>query len=1119
VEFRQPLSSLPDAFSNCRDCLRIRTSRRGGTLETIVGREAELAAVERFLESVRVGPTALVIEGEAGIGKTTVWLAGVAAAEKRALRVLKARPAESEARLSFAALSDLLGEAFDETRAELPAVQERALAAALLRSDTDEHTAARTTATALVGVLTALADHEPILVAIDDVQWLDPGTEEALAFAFRRLPERVGLLLARRSDPGGELPLGLERALAADRLERIAPGPLSLAALHHLVAARTGASLPRPMLSQLAESSGGNPFFALELARALEVRADYAVGEPLPVPRSLEELVAARVDDLSDAARQAALAAASVSQPTASLLTEVLSAEHDVDAALVEAEEAGILVPELDRIRFGHPLLASMIYGSASRERRRQLHKRLAVVVSDPEERARQLALSTLEPNEEIAAELERAAEGAARRGAQQAAAELFGAALRLTPEEETEEQMRRTIRRASALFAAGDVSGARSLAEQAATSPVSSLRAEALHLLGEILWVAGTFEGATKRLESALAAAPGDRTLAERVYPKLVYFNVAHDPARAFELAEAAMEALDSGQAPGALATVVISRYWAGLLLGQSPRREELERWRELEEKAGPGAPKSVLPLIHFHSVDDFDAARARHDVEDEWYRVRGEDDWRAERQAHRSFVEFRAGEWDEAERLVEASCATIARLERPGPWTMAFRFRAIVDAGRGRTERARETLLPLIDEAARTGRAHWEALMLSALAIVEFADGHHEAVDRVLTRMRECLKATGIVDYVPDRSEPFHVESLVARGETERAGVVVERLEERGRVFPRLWIDVTLPRTRALLLAAEGDVAGALAALDELDLDRASLLPLDLAWTLLVKGRLYRRARQRRAAADALAEALEIFERLGAPVWAEQTRAELERVGLRRAPKALTVTERKVAELAARGLTNREVAAAAFISPKTVEANLARVYRKLGIHSRAELGARIEGAHRPRPATSRPPAGGRELATMLFTDLVRSTEIAHSLGDAAWAMVLARHDEALRRELARFSGEEIDTAGDGFFAVFDAPARAIQCALAIREAARGLGLEVRAGVHTGEVERKRDDKPRGIAVVTCARIMSLASAGEVLVSTTTRELVAGSGLEFEDRGEQELKGIDGARRVFAAV
>ena len=162
---------------------------------------------------------------------------------------------------------------------------------------------------------------------------------------------------------------------------------------------------------------------------------------------------------------------------------------------------------------------------------------------------------------------------------------------------------------------------------------------------------------------------------------------------------------------------------------------------------------------------------------------------------------------------------------------------------------------------------------------------------------------------------------------------------------------------------------------------------------------------------------------------------------------------------------------------------------------------------------------ATDRVLATILFTDLVGSTERASALGDASWSSLLARHNDAVRRQLARFSGDEIDTAGDGFLALFDGPARAVRCGLAVRDSLRELGLEVRAGVHTGEVERPPGDKPRGIAVHVGARVMTLAGSGEVLVSATTRDLVAGSGLEFEDRGEHELKGVEGRRRVFAAL
>jgi class 3 adenylate cyclase len=166
-------------------------------------------------------------------------------------------------------------------------------------------------------------------------------------------------------------------------------------------------------------------------------------------------------------------------------------------------------------------------------------------------------------------------------------------------------------------------------------------------------------------------------------------------------------------------------------------------------------------------------------------------------------------------------------------------------------------------------------------------------------------------------------------------------------------------------------------------------------------------------------------------------------------------------------------------------------------------------------RPAVS----SDRVLATVLFTDLVGSTEKAASLGDEAWAALLRAHNDVVRSELARFSGEEIDTAGDGFLALFDGPARAIRCGLAIRDALAGLGLDVRAGVHTGEVERPPGEKPRGIAVHVGARVMSFARTGEIVASSTTRDLVEGSGLAFEDRGEHELKGIEGARRLYAVL
>jgi class 3 adenylate cyclase len=161
--------------------------------------------------------------------------------------------------------------------------------------------------------------------------------------------------------------------------------------------------------------------------------------------------------------------------------------------------------------------------------------------------------------------------------------------------------------------------------------------------------------------------------------------------------------------------------------------------------------------------------------------------------------------------------------------------------------------------------------------------------------------------------------------------------------------------------------------------------------------------------------------------------------------------------------------------------------------------------------------PIGDRLLATLLFTDIVGSTDRLAQVGDAAWTSLLDRHHATVRQELALFGGVEADTAGDGFLALFDGPARAVRAGLAIRNALRRIGLDIRVGVHTGEIEQAADG-PRGIAVHLAARVLAAADPGEVLVSSTTHDLVEGSGLEFEDRGEHELKGIAGARHLYAA-
>jgi DNA-binding CsgD family transcriptional regulator len=911
----------------------------------IVGRDADVAAVERFLDRVAKDGGALIVEGEAGIGKTTIWRAALVSASQRDFRVLTARPAESEATFSYAGLADLVGEAFERVRDELSVPQRHALEVALLQEETDGQADARTTAMGFLSTLDALAVDGPVVVAVDDVQWLDRASQRALEFAARRLPKRVGIMSTRRSESRAGTSLGLLQALPADSVERVVLGPLSVAALHELIRSRLGTAPARPVLVRIASASGGNPFYALEIAAALAQHpAEQARGGELPIPDSLQELVMTRIRPLPDRSQEALLAIAALSRPTISTLSAALGAQDAAEAAIVEAEDAGIIVSEHGRIRFAHPLLGSAVYATASHERRRQLHRHLASLVSDPEERARHLAQSAREADSATATEIERAADHAARRGAQDAAAELFAAAARLTLDERRDDAAGRMLGEAAALIAAGDPGGARAVTEAALErAEAATLRAEANLLLAQIAWIEGEGQALIDYLERALVLADGHRRLSGRIHARLAE-TLLTDQRLALERAEAAAALLDEDEDAVLLAGVLLSEMFYRAQLGLKTPRSLLERALRLEERGAPNEQRSRVPLMWFGWMDELEAARARHALEDRWYRDRGEEAWRAERLGHLASAELNAGNWEAAEQMIEESCTTLEQMGlRIGPWVTVWRIRALVDLHRGRIARARETLAGLAENHERAGHHFFAGIARSALGSVELAAGDAEAADEAFVAFRRHLDAIGAVAAPGPRGDADHVEALVELGQLERASDALEYLEWSGRLIPRPWITVALPRARALLLAARGDVAAALSELTHLDAEAAARVPCEHGRTLLVKGRLHRRMKQRRAASATLDEAVAIFERIGARIWAEQARRELERVGLRRAPDELTASEQHVAELAAAGMTNREVAQAAFMSPKTVEANLARVYRKLGIRSRAELGARM--------------------------------------------------------------------------------------------------------------------------------------------------------------------------------
>jgi predicted ATPase len=361
----------------------------------IVGREEELAAIERFMQSDAAGARSLLLTGPAGIGKTTLWRYATEQCRQRGYRILVAAPAEAERELPFAALNDLLGKVLEECGGSLPERRREALEAALLQSTSDAASGRLAVALAVFDLLHAAAAERPVAIAIDDAQWLDAPSAAALHFALRRLQDDAVLLICSERESATTSPLGIER----DRTTCLEIGSLSAAALGRIIAAHTGEQFGRPLLLRLEEMTGGSPFFALELARTLG--SEPLALDVLPVPPTVAELLHDRIASLSRECRDTLLFVAALGQPRRATLDRVAPERAE---ALREALDAGILEANQDRIRFTHPMLASAIYASAPPQQRRDIHRAIAHNVGDPQQRALHLAHGTDGVDERIAA-------------------------------------------------------------------------------------------------------------------------------------------------------------------------------------------------------------------------------------------------------------------------------------------------------------------------------------------------------------------------------------------------------------------------------------------------------------------------------------------------------------------------------------------------------------------------------------------------------------------------------------------------------------------------------------------------------------------------------------------
>jgi DNA-binding CsgD family transcriptional regulator len=914
----------------------------------VVGRERELAAVRDLLTPGDLRFHALVTEGEPGIGKTKIWQAGIERAAAQGMVVLSCRPVEAEAKLAFAALGDLLAPVVDKWLDGLPQPQRQALEVAMLRATPDEgiSTDGRTLGMAVQSVLRQVASVSPVLVAIDDVQWLDRGSSAALAFACRRLSDcPVRVLAALRVDAGESTDvLGLERALPGS-VERLRLGPVSLSGLYHVIRAGLGQVFPRPSLVRIGTASRGNPLFALELARALaEVGAAPSPGTPLPVPGTLAELLGQRIRRLSQATQETLLFAASLATPEASLVEAALG--RQVEGDLERAERAGVARVRDGRVQFEHPLLASAVYREAPLQKRRAAHRALAAVVTEPEQHARHLALATSEPEEEVATALDTAATAAAARGAPDVAVDLAELACGSTPSSQTVALTGRRLRLAEYRFRAGDAEESRRLAKELFEAlPRGPLRAEAAELLARVLHVAGTAAEAAGYCLDALVDASGDPELEARMHATLALV-CWHDFRLGRHHAQLALRLLDTGgvKAPEVQLRALMAYIQAEFYAGNELPSDLVERGLELERLApAPSVADRLSAALGawLKYQGDYDGARHWLESTRAAAEAEGDDSSLPYALSHLPQLELWAGNWERAKALAYEHLELATQIAQPSQRRQALYNLSLVQAHMGLAEEARAAVGELLAEAEGEGD-DWD--ISNALAVIGFLElslGEAAAAANHLSRSLELRESLGTVE--PLRSQADYVEVLLHLGRLEQAVPVDALLSERARTTGREPLLAVAARSRALVAAALGDLDGAGAALGEANAhhDRASV-PFDLARTLVVAGQISRRRGERKVAREALERARAMFGDLGAPLWEARALAELQRVPVRRgAPAALTPTEQRVAELAASGRTNREVAKELFISPKTVEANLVRVYRKLGVTSRAQLGA----------------------------------------------------------------------------------------------------------------------------------------------------------------------------------
>jgi DNA-binding CsgD family transcriptional regulator len=905
----------------------------------IVGREPELAAVSAFLRLDAGRPAALVMEGAAGMGKTSVLRAALEDVADGELRAFVARPAAGEMELPYVGLGDLLAPVPSETFAALADPQRAALETALVReasgAPVEEHALAR----GLLELLRLEAARAKLLVAVDDVQWLDRSTASALSFALRRLgttPLRVLVAMRTESGEPAELPLGLADW---EQVQRLEIGPLAATELGAVIRLRLGQQLARPQLEALARDSGGNPMLALELAHSGPARER----ENAPtLARALET----RLREAEPGLRAALSVAAGALRPSTWLILRAGVDPADLRAAL----ESGMLVAHGERLSFAHPLLAAVAYEALLPEERREIHAKLAAASIDVLERGHHVSRSAIAPDEIAAQTLELAAREAARLGDHAGAASLLLRAAELSVEPGGELAQRIELRAAAELDMAGDVEAAAAIARRLVERlPPGIARARARELLVFCSVGPGlSFEEALVELAVAVDDA-GDNeamradlhALMAEIYSGLFRFQDAIAHAR---------NAIGLAERVAASATVVTALSELGVaecMLGggvSEASRDAYARWdgNSVSLSNSPGLNLAVALVI----ATAFDEAEeiAKHELA--LAEERGLEPIECMARGVAAEAQLRAGRWAAAHRNARAAFEHAKQAAYGQAVTGASYALAMIEALLGRHQEARSLATQALAEAEVT-RDFWHRISLRAvIGLVALGeDRPKEAVEVLMPAWALMLHSElGDLSFLPVAQ--VLGEALVAVGDLDEALDVARTL----RACPageRPWCRAMAGRVEALAASARREheearhsISAALAAHEELP------EPFEHARTVHVAGRVERAARHWGAARTALVDALERFDALGAARWAEKTAADIARLPGRRpaAEGELTVTEARVARRAASGLSNKEIAAELFVSVHTVEKHLSHAYAKLGARSRNQLARRLD-------------------------------------------------------------------------------------------------------------------------------------------------------------------------------